>query len=69
VKPILNCALEVRIEEGMRGRWGKTAAAALAVMQGRGAGGGRWCRQEGPTCQRANEKEKRKRESWADNST
>jgi hypothetical protein len=41
VKPMLHCALKVRIEEGRRRRWEKRLVAALAVMQERGAGGGR----------------------------
>jgi hypothetical protein len=53
VNPELNCTLMRAIQGGEArdtrggGRWQRCTA-----KQGRGTGGGRWCRQEGPTCQR-----------------
>jgi hypothetical protein len=37
VKPRLNCALEVRIEEGRRGRWGETAGGGAGCDAGEGS--------------------------------
>jgi hypothetical protein len=41
VKPRLNCVLEVRIEEGRRGRRGEMAGGGAGCDVGEGAGGGR----------------------------
>jgi hypothetical protein len=64
VKERFHCALMVGLMEGRGGECGGTGRRCCTAKQGRGTGGGRWCRQEGPICQRVKERGREKLGRW-----
>jgi hypothetical protein len=64
VKERFHCALMVGLMEGRGGECGGNGRRCCTTKQGRGIGGGRWCRQEGPTCQRVKERGREKLGRW-----